>query len=208
MSLAVMIESSAARWERPRHQSPFKRRGGRRSKTNPPTKSTSRSPSAKNPAACAIAALRTITERVEKGKPHHRQAQRRTWRATTVTSEHDFRGGATVFRGTKELERSPHNPRERGGTINQHQIPKTGRVSSRAAVRKRVRGQKEKSRWGSSRATKPKHWRGQNAIEGRRWREIIVAENKGCRQSKGALIGSNRSNNQQQNGKWPASENR
>ena len=67
----------------------------------PPTKSTSRSPSVKNPAACAIAVLRTITKRVEKGKPHHQQVQQRTWHATTVTSKCGFCGGATVFCGTK-----------------------------------------------------------------------------------------------------------
>ena len=141
-----MIESSAARWNPPRHQSPFKRRGGRRSETNPPTKSTSRPPSAKNPAACAIAALRTITERVKKGKPHHRQAQRRTWRATTVTSEHDFRGGATVFRGTKELKNDLRTtPKREGAQYNN--IKSQRPVEYPAGLpHESVRGQKEKSR--------------------------------------------------------------
>ena len=125
------------------------------------------------------------------GKPYNRQAQRRTWLATAIASMHDFCGRATVLVG----ERSPHKPqdkkhRESNATsifyINiKSQKPVELQPGHRTEERAGAKGEEP--------AEYPVGPPGQRMDGGKRIRgddifedEDNVADDKGCRRTKGA----------------------
>ena len=185
-----MTESSAVRWDQPRNQSPFKRRGGRRIEINPPNKisktsirnATSRSSA--NPSAHTIVALKP-SHWFEKGKTHQRQAQRRAWQTTASTNEHNFCGGAIVLVGEKIIDLCT-NLRKRASnnstTIKSSKILSTSHRAGR-----------------TSQATEPKVVRGKSGgeVRGRK----VLASAEGAGRQRVPRSGSNDQIKQQQNGR-------
>jgi len=206
--LAVMTESSAVRWDQPRNQSPFKRRGGCRIEIYPPNKKQDidkkcdikiirESISAHNSGA------KTITLVREGQDPS-------TTSPTTCVANHSIDERAQLLRRSnrargREHNRSTRKPKEESIQQQHHHqivqntvnLPQSRMNTSRATEPKVVRGKRGTGR--SSRATKPKVVRGKSGRELRGRKVMASAEDAG--RQRVPRSGSNDQIKQQQNGR-------
>ena len=190
-----MTESSAARWERPRHQSPFKRRGGRRIEINPPTKSRQDH----HPRMQQRAQLRrqVRSPRDEKGKPiidtpsddrgTPQQQQARPPRRSNCAC-----GWRNKYLRNPKEESTPE--RETTADLSESNIQQRKIGASSQATTKKSRGQKRiRDRLDLQPGHQTKEWGGGK----RGWmetgtRDKVLARTKGAQQQRVPKSGSGR----------------
>ena len=187
-----MTESSAARWERPRHQSPFKRRGGRRIEINPPNKKQDidkkcdikiirESISAHNSGA------KTITLVREGQDPS-------TTSPTTCVANHSIDEQAQLLRRSnrargREHDRSTRKPKEES-IQQQHHHQIVQNIVNLPQSRKNQPGNQTESGEGQKWSRKNQPGNRTESSEGQKWRggtgKKSVGKCRGCRTTKGA----------------------